>query len=109
MTQATWTGMFDGSRPRDDGVATGATLTPACRYPVVGRWRFRADRAGYRVFMKDRLLGPLAARWPWFAAVLRVQDRFDEVHGGYLAAAVTMAAFTSIFPLLLVTVGVVGF
>ena len=59
--------------------------------------------------MRDRLLGPLAARWKWFATVLRVQDRFDEVHGGYLAAAVTLAAFTSIFPLLLVTVAVVGF
>jgi membrane protein len=58
--------------------------------------------------MKERLLGPLAARWKWFATVLRVQDRFDEVHGGYLAAAVTLAAFTSIFPLLLVAVGVVG-
>jgi membrane protein len=58
--------------------------------------------------MRDRLLGPLAARWKWFATVLRVQDRFDEVHGGYLAAAVTLAAFTSIFPLLLVAVGIVG-
>jgi membrane protein len=64
---------------------------------------------GYRVFMRDRLLGPFARRWPWFATVLKVQDRFDEVHGGYLAAAVTLAAFTSIFPLLLVTVAVVGF
>jgi len=59
--------------------------------------------------MKDRLLGPLARRWPWLATVLRMQERFDEVHGGYLAAAVTMAAFTSIFPLLLVAVAVVGF
>jgi len=59
--------------------------------------------------MKERILGPLKRRWPWFATVMRVQDRFDEVHGGYLAAAVTLAAFTSIFPLLLVTVGVVGF
>ena len=59
--------------------------------------------------MKDRILGPFIARWKWFATVMRVQDRFDEVHGGYLAAAVTLAAFTSIFPLLLVTVGVVGF
>src|SRR5688572_11610062 len=58
--------------------------------------------------MKDRLLAPFVARWKWFATVVRVQDRFDEVHGGYLAAAVTLAAFTSIFPLLLVTVGVVG-
>lgn len=59
--------------------------------------------------MKERLLGPLARRWPWFRGVLDVQDRFDEVHGGYLAAAVTLAAFTSIFPLLLVAVAVVGF
>lgn len=58
--------------------------------------------------MKDRILGPFIARWKWFATLVRVQDRFDEVHGGYLAAAVTLAAFTSIFPLLLVTVGVVG-
>ena len=58
--------------------------------------------------MKDRLLAPFIARWKWFATVVRVQDRFDEVHGGYLAAAVTLAAFTSIFPLLLVTVGIVG-
>jgi membrane protein len=58
--------------------------------------------------MKERLLAPFVARWKWFATVVRVQDRFDEVHGGYLAAAVTLAAFTSIFPLLLVTVGIVG-
>lgn len=59
--------------------------------------------------MKDRLLAPLVARWKWFATVVRTQDRFDEVHGGYLASAVTLAAFTSIFPLLLVAVAVVGF
>jgi membrane protein len=59
--------------------------------------------------MKDRILGPFVARWRWFATAVRVQARFSEVHGGYLAAAVTLAAFTSIFPLLLVTVGVVGF
>jgi membrane protein len=59
--------------------------------------------------MKERLLGPLAARWRWFATAMRVQDRFGEVHGGYLASAVTLAGFTSIFPLLLVAVAVVGF
>src|SRR5688572_5179248 len=59
--------------------------------------------------MKDRLLAPFVARWKWFATVVRVQDRFDEIHGGYLAAAVTLAAFTSIFPLLLVTVSVIGY
>jgi uncharacterized BrkB/YihY/UPF0761 family membrane protein len=59
--------------------------------------------------MKERLLGPLVARWHWFATMVKVQDRFSEVHGGYLASAVTLAAFTSIFPLLLVTVAVIGF
>jgi membrane protein len=75
---------------------------------LAGR-RFRPLLAGYTPFMKDRLLGPLVARWKWFATVVRVQGRFDEVHGGYLAAAVTLAAFTSIFPLLLVAVAIVGF
>lgn len=38
-----------------------------------------------------------------------MQDRFGEVHGGYLASAITLAAFLSIFPLLLVAVGVIGY
>ncbi len=59
--------------------------------------------------MKERLLGPLVARWKWFATAVRVQERFSEVHGGYLAAAITLAGFISIFPLLLVAVAAVGF
>ncbi len=59
--------------------------------------------------MKERLLAPFIARWKWFATAVKVQDRFDEVHGGYLASAITLAAFTSIFPLLLVSVAIVGF
>lgn len=59
--------------------------------------------------MKQRLLGPLVARWGWFATAVRMQDRFVEVHGGYLAAAITLAAFLSIFPLLLLGVAVVGY
>ncbi len=59
--------------------------------------------------MKQRLLGPLIARWEWFATAVRMQDRFGEVHGGYLAAAITLAAFLSIFPLLLLGVAVVGY
>jgi membrane protein len=39
---------------------------------------------------------------------LRVQKRFDEVHGNYLGAAVTLTAFLSLFPLLLAVVGIVG-
>ena len=43
------------------------------------------------------------------ATALRVQDRFNEVHGSYLAAAVTLTSFLSLFPLLLVTVAIIGF
>jgi membrane protein len=38
-----------------------------------------------------------------------VQARFNELQGGYLASAVTLAAFLSIFPLMLVAVAVFGF
>lgn len=59
--------------------------------------------------MIHKLFDPLARRWHWVATTLRVQDRFNEVHGSYLAAAVTLTSFLSLFPLLLVTVAVVGF
>ncbi|HVE47878.1 MAG TPA: YihY/virulence factor BrkB family protein [Acidimicrobiales bacterium] len=59
--------------------------------------------------MIDRILGPLARRWAWADTLLRVQKRFEEVHGNYLAAAVTLTAFLSLFPLMLFITGVVGF
>jgi membrane protein len=40
---------------------------------------------------------------------LGVHERFNEVHGSYLASAVTLTAFLSLFPLLLVAVAVLGF
>ena len=58
--------------------------------------------------MLRKVLGPLAARWAWAERALQVQERFSEVHGGYLAAAITFAAFTSLFPLLLVATAVLG-
>jgi membrane protein len=39
----------------------------------------------------------------------RVQKRYGELHGNNLAAAITFQAFVSLFPLLLVILGVVGF
>jgi membrane protein len=51
----------------------------------------------------------LAESRPWLAVILDVQQRFGEVHGGSLAAAVTLAAFLSLFPLVLVAIAVVGF
>ena len=63
---------------------------------------------GYILFMLRRLLGPLARRWAWVETLVTMQERFDEVHGGYLASAITLAAFTSIFPLLLFATAVLG-
>jgi len=57
----------------------------------------------------DRLLAPFTRRWAWAATALRMQKRFSEVHGGSLAAAVTLAAFLSLFPLLVALTGVIGF
>jgi membrane protein len=57
----------------------------------------------------ERVFAPLARRWAWVRTALRVHERFGEVHGGYLASAVTLTAFLSLFPLLLVAVAVLGF
>lgn len=59
--------------------------------------------------MLEKILGPLAARWAWLATALRVQSRFGELNGNYLASAVTLNLFTSMFPALLVGVAIVGF
>ena len=69
---------------------------------------FCRRRAGYSPSVLDRLVQPLASRWVWLNTALRVQKRFDEVHGNYLGAAVTLTAFLSLFPLLLAFVGIVG-
>ena len=58
--------------------------------------------------MLDRLKS-LPDRWSWLRTVVDVQKRFGELHGGYLAAAVTLAAFLSLFPLMLVAIAVIGF
>jgi len=51
----------------------------------------------------------LCERWPGLGRVLRIQKRYSELHGNHLAAAVTLAAFLSLFPLLLVGFAVLGF
>lgn len=59
--------------------------------------------------LKERLTAPLVRRWAWVGTVLRVQERFSELHGSQLAAAITLSAFLSIFPLLLAAIGIIGF
>lgn len=58
--------------------------------------------------MTERLRA-LGERWPWFATALAVQERYSELNGNYLAAAVTLAGFVALFPLLLVSIAVLGF
>ena len=57
--------------------------------------------------MKQRL-ERLGERWKWFGTALRVNDRYSELNGNYVAAAVTLAAFVSLFPLILVIIAAVG-
>ena len=54
-------------------------------------------------------LEALGERWSWFGTALRVQRRYSELNGNFLASAVTLSAFLSIFPLLLFAIAVLGF
>jgi membrane protein len=54
-------------------------------------------------------LQALGERWPWLGVTLKVLDRYGEVKGNNLAAGITLQAFLSVFPLLLVAIAVVGF
>lgn len=48
-------------------------------------------------------------RWPWLDFVLSVNDRFGEINGGFVAAAVTLSVFLALFPLILVGIAAFGF
>ena len=55
------------------------------------------------------LLDRIAAKAPFLKPVAAVQRRYGEINGDQLAAAFTLQAFLSIFPLLLVALAVLGF
>lgn len=57
---------------------------------------------------KERL-ARLRARWHVVDAVMTVNERVGIVGGGPLSAALALAAFVSLFPLILVGIAVVGF
>ncbi|HEV7685439.1 MAG TPA: YihY/virulence factor BrkB family protein [Acidimicrobiia bacterium] len=48
-------------------------------------------------------------RWRPTRLALDVQDRYGELHGGEMASAITLSAFLSLLPLLLVGIAVLGF
>jgi membrane protein len=61
---------------------------------------------------KQRITGVarrLGQRFPFLVTAWSVQRRFGEVNGSYLASAITMSSFLSLFPLLLVGMAVLGF
>jgi membrane protein len=53
-------------------------------------------------------LTDLGERFKPLGFALRVQERYGDLHGNNLAAAVTFQAFVSLFPLLLVAVAIIG-
>ena len=55
------------------------------------------------------LLDRIATRLPFLKPVAAVQRRYGEIGGDQLAAAFTLQAFLSIFPLVLVAIAVLGF
>lgn len=58
--------------------------------------------------MKKRLAA-LGERYPRLGTALAVQKRYSELNGSYLASAVTLSAFLSLFPLLLFAIAILGF
>jgi membrane protein len=70
-----------------------------------GRGQLNRARPGG---IKGRLYG-WGDRFKPFGVVLQMQDRFSELHGNYLAGAITLQAFLSLFPLMLLILSVAGF
>lgn len=51
----------------------------------------------------------LAERFPPLLRTIEIQERYKDLHGSNIAAAITFQAFVSLFPLLLVAVAIIGF
>ncbi len=51
----------------------------------------------------------LGERFEPLGWALKIQERYGDLHGNNLAAAITFQAFVSLFPLLLVAVAIIGF
>jgi membrane protein len=54
-------------------------------------------------------LNRLRVRWPWLDVAVSVQERYTELEGSMVAAAVTLAIFISLFPALLLGTALLGF
>ena len=64
------------------------------------------ERVRQRITGTGRRLGE---RYPFLVTAWAVHKRFGELNGSYLASAITLSSFLSLFPLLLVAISVIGF
>ncbi|HEX7168096.1 MAG TPA: YihY/virulence factor BrkB family protein [Acidimicrobiales bacterium] len=96
-----------GRERRDVGSGSGGA-PPAIRVPDVAATedteRVEAKPGG----IKAKLVA-IGGRVPPLGVALKVQERYGDLHGNNMAAAVTFQAFVSLLPLLLVAVSVIGF
>jgi len=74
-----------------------------------GNGRPGARHEAARQAESPSLLDRIASRLPFLKPVAAVQRRYGDVGGNQLAAAFTLQAFLSIFPLLLAGLAVIGF
>ncbi len=82
--------------------------TPPTR-PSAAR-RFSSTGPGYKPGVLDKLAAWAEKRnLRFLQTVIRVQKRYGELNGNYLASAVTLSSFISLFPLLLFAAAVLGF
>src|SRR5581483_753324 len=96
-------------------VASSALVTTAAIHALTdhhdgdGARRRAGERRPARPPQQPSFLDKVAARIPFLKPVAAVQRRYGEVGGNQLAAAFTLQAFLSIFPLLLAGLAVIGF
>jgi membrane protein len=91
-------------------VTTAAVQTLTDRHRDGGNGHGRAPRPEpSREPESPSLLDRIATKLPFLKPVAAVQRRYGEVGGNQLAAAFTLQAFLSIFPLILVGLAVLGF
>ena len=60
-------------------------MAPRPAGPARTRTDYGSALGGYSDLVIERVLCPLARRWAWVETALRVQKRFEEVHGNYLS------------------------
>lgn len=79
-----------------------------------GTGPFDYEAAGVEPGKENSIKGKIVTfgkkhNWRWFGRTLQVQNRYGELNGNNLAAAVTLQTFLALIPLLVIATSVVGF